>query len=197
MNTKHVLIVDNYDSYTWNIYQSLAKTIGCSSVVVPNDSLESEIKELGKYTHIIIGPGPGNPTHKSDVGDAPRVIELSSVPVLGICLGHQLLAMMLGGSLKYMKVPAHGIVSQIMHEQAGLFYNISPKAEVVRYHSIVVQDSCYSEFKVTARSIDDEQIMGLQSSDQRLFGVQFHPESILTSCGQEIFKNFLNFGGET
>lgn len=197
MNTKRVLIVDNYDSYTWNIHQSVAKFTGCSSVVVPNDSLESEIKELGKYTHIIIGPGPGNPTNKSDVGDAPRVIELSRVPVLGICLGHQLIATMLGGSLEYMKAPSHGIVSPIMHEQAGLFYNVSPTAEVVRYHSIVVQESNNSDFKVTARSMDDEQIVGLQSSDQRLFGVQFHPESILTSCGKEIFKNFLNFGGDT
>ncbi|WGD37488.1 aminodeoxychorismate/anthranilate synthase component II [Lysinibacter sp. HNR] len=186
-----VLIVDNFDSYTWNIFQGVAQLTQVLPEVLLNNSLTGALNNLERYTHIILGPGPGDPRTPTDVGAGYALLEKARVPLLGVCLGHQMLAVHYGATLQHLEQPAHGRVSTIRHNGTGLFQNLPPHTSVVRYHSITVSDLGRSGLSPDAHTVDGDEIMGISDAAKRRYGVQFHPESILTSDGQRMLTNFL------
>ena len=182
------LLIDAYDSFSHIIYQYL-RMIDIDTEVVrsgeltPRDALEHE------SDFVLLGPGPGTP---EDSGHVEMVRELAgSKPVLGVCLGLQSIAVAYGGSVSPAAHQMHGKTSAIDHDGSGVFAGLEPGFLATRYHSLVVEDSSVpSDLIVTARSRDDNYVMGLRHRDHLVEGVQFHPESILTSNGIELFRNF-------
>jgi para-aminobenzoate synthetase len=188
------LLIDNFDSYTYNIWQLLSEVNGEEPTVVYNNAFNYNWDELLKnyppFDNIVISPGPGSPDVYADFGICADAILRSDLPVLGVCLGHQGIAHHFGGVVNRAKVPMHGRLSSISHTNEGLFYNIPQETKVVRYHSLVVEnDALPSELVATAWTADDI-IMGLKHVSKPIHGVQFHPESISTECGRQIFTNF-------
>lgn len=184
-----ILLLDNYDSFTYNIYQCIA-SLGYEVEVVRNDQMTVEEIGAAAYEAIIISPGPGTP---DEAGISKEVIKKFAgiVPILGICLGHQAIGEVFGGRVVRAPVPVHGKVSYIKHTGTGLYRGISPEFAVGRYHSLIVEKTSLPDcLKVTASS-SDGLIMGLTHLDYKLHGVQFHPESILTPEGKTLFVNFL------
>jgi anthranilate synthase component 2 len=184
-----ILLIDNYDSFTYNLYQAV-RELGASCKVVRNDALTlAQIKKL-KPTKIILSPGPGRP---EDAGVTLSVIrELSSkIPTLGVCLGHQAMAMAYGGEVVRAKKLMHGKTCRVRHDGAGLFKGLPQNLEVMRYHSLVAEaKSLPKSLVVTARS-EDGLVMGLRHRQHPVEGVQFHPESVMTPEGPRMIKNFL------
>lgn len=189
--TGGVLLVDNHDSFTHNIADQIARHTGRPPSVVPND-IDLDTLDLGSITHIVLSPGPGSPHVPTDVGICSELLRTAEVPVLGICLGHQLLAAHFGGSVARATRPMHGEVSQLTHDGTGVFRGLPSPLEVVRYHSLAVT-TVPPALQVTALSADGT-IMGVQHRHLPLFGVQFHPESILSRGGDTIIANFLSTG---
>jgi len=184
-----ILIIDNYDSFTYNVYQYLLE-LSQDVEVLRNDSLSIEEIELMEPSHIIISPGPGRP---ENAGISEKVIKKFSgiIPILGICLGHQAIANVFGGEIINAKKLMHGKVSKIDHRDVGLFFELPQHFDATRYHSLVVNSKNLPDsLEVTAVSEDDE-IMGIRHKKFLTEGVQFHPESILTKEGKNIFTNFL------
>ena len=187
------LIIDNYDSFVYNIAQRLGE-LGINSDVVRNDKITiTEIKN-GNYDAIIISPGPGTPEDKKYFGICKDVIiELgSTTPILGVCLGHQALAQAFGGKVIVGKELMHGKTSKIFHNQKGLFKDIETPFVATRYHSLIVDSSSLpSCFDITA-TLEDSTIMAISHKEYKhLHGVQFHPESVLTQFGHKLISNFL------
>ncbi|MGO1949030.1 MAG: aminodeoxychorismate synthase component I [Mycobacteriaceae bacterium] len=188
------LLIDNHDSFTWNLVHDLTRVNGMSPVVVPNDWEGWAIQGpdlLESFDNVVISPGPGTPLHPVDVGIGPGVVAAAverRTPVLGICLGHQLIAHMYGGTVGASPEPVHGRMSQVSHDGRGLFSGVPEPFEVVRYHSLAVLD-VPSGITVDARS-EDGTIMGLSVPGKLLWGVQFHPESVKTLHGPELLANF-------
>lgn len=185
-----ILIVDNYDSFVFNIARYLRK-LGAATEVIRNDALTvSDLVGL-KPCAVIISPGPCTPL---EAGISTAIVrELSGrFPILGICLGHQCIGSMFGGRVVRARRPMHGRSSQIAHDGRGLFTGLSSPLCVGRYHSLVVEldETCAPHLKVTARSEEGE-IMALAHRYQPTYGVQFHPESILTQQGHLLLSNFL------
>jgi anthranilate synthase/aminodeoxychorismate synthase-like glutamine amidotransferase len=187
-----VLLVDNYDSFTHNLYQLLGEA-GADVEVVRNDAVDLAGVRALAPTHVVISPGPGHPGVARDFGVCGELIErlAPTVPTLGVCLGHQGIAHRLGGQV----VPAcrimHGKVDAISHDGQGLFAGLPAPLEVMRYHSLSVdRDSLPAELRVTAEA-DDGTVMALAHRDWPLVGVQFHPESIGTPSGRGLVDNFL------
>ena len=187
-----ILIIDNYDSFTYNVYQYVAK-LGYEVNVVRNDQITlPEIKE-GGYEAIIISPGPGTP---DEAGISKAAIKefAGKIPIFGICLGHQAIGEVFGGQVVRAPEPVHGKVSFLQHSGKDIYQGLSEKLEAGRYHSLIVERSSFPEcLEITATSADDL-IMGLRHREYNIQGVQFHPESILTPEGIKILENFL--GGE-
>ena len=187
------LIIDNYDSFTYNLYQYIGE-MGGNPIVVRNDQLKiSDIKK-GEYSHIIISPGPGSPDDQSYFGICKEVILKygKELPILGVCLGHQGIIYAYGGKVIKAKTIRHGKTSVIEHNEKDIFKNIKTPIEGMRYHSLVGEKKSFPEcLMVTARSKDDGEIMGIKHKEYKTFGVQFHPESIGTQEGKMILKNFL------
>jgi anthranilate synthase component 2 len=186
-----ILIIDNYDSFTYNVYQYVA-SLGYEVQVIRNDQITVEEIRDGGYEAIIISPGPGTP---DEAGISKAVIEAfaGKVPMLGICLGHQAIGEVFGGRVVRAPVPVHGKVSSVQHNGRGLYEGISPELVVGRYHSLIVEkESLPACLEITATS-SDGLIMGLRHREYNVQGVQFHPESILTPEGIRLFKNFLTF----
>lgn len=181
-----VLIIDNYDSFTFNLATYVEEVTGQAPVVVPNDQ---EIDET-LFDAVILSPGPGHAGVAADFGICAGVIERARVPILGVCLGHQGIALAYGGDVDLAPRPVHGEVSQITHDGSGLFEGIPETFEAVRYHSMVATRLPES-LKATATS-DDGLIMALAHETLPQWGVQFHPESIGGQFGHQIIKNFLN-----
>ena len=185
-----ILMIDNYDSFTYNLVQYLSE-LGEKLVVYRNDKVSlAEIRGLGP-SHIVISPGPGRPI---DAGVSKRVIDEFSkyVPILGVCLGHQCIAEVFGGKVVRAKKLMHGKTSIIHHTRQGIFKGIPNPFEATRYHSLIVdKKSLPSILKVTARTKENE-IMALEHKKLPVWGVQFHPESILTQNGKKLLKNFIN-----
>lgn len=185
-----ILLLDNYDSFTYNIYQYVA-SLGYEVEVVRNDQMTVEEIEAATYEAIIISPGPGTP---DEAGISKEVIKKFAgvVPILGICLGHQAIGEVFGGRVVRAPVPVHGKVSCIAHTGTGLYQGLSPEFVVGRYHSLIVERRSLPDCLEVTASSSDGLIMGLTHLDYNLHGVQFHPESILTPEGKNLFVNFLN-----
>lgn len=194
MPAKKTLIIDNYDSFTFNLYQYIGE-LGGNPVVLRNDAVTVDgIKRLAP-THIIISPGPGDPADPVYFGVNREVIlHLSAViPTLGVCLGHQGICSVLGGRVIRAREVMHGKTSEITHDGTGLFAGIQSPMTVMRYHSLIAEKaSIPAELRVTAMEESDDIVMAVQHRTRPLFGVQFHPESIGTPEGKKILRNFLN-----
>ncbi len=185
-----ILLLDNYDSFTYNIYQYVSDE-GEEVHVYRNDAISiKEVERLAPEA-IILSPGPGLPAASG------ICLELVShfhqkIPILGICLGHQAIAEALGGSLRKAKLMKHGKTSLITHKNSGLFRNLSQPLEVMRYHSYVVEKKTLPHaLEITAESLEDGEIMAIKHQSLPLYGVQFHPESIGTTEGRNVIRNFL------
>jgi anthranilate synthase/aminodeoxychorismate synthase-like glutamine amidotransferase len=179
-------VIDNYDSFTYNLVQYLGE-LGVEPMVYRND--EVKVADLGGYDGIVISPGPGTPEEAGISTEAIR--ELSGkVAILGVCLGHQCLGEAFGGKV-VRNEPSHGKTSWIRHDNSGVLAGVSDPFEATRYHSLIVQrGSLPEELVVTAWTADDT-IMGLRHSRHPTYGVQFHPESVLTKEGKKILANFI------
>ena len=186
-----LLVLDNYDSFTYNLVQYLGE-LGESPVVRRNDEITvDDIGTMG-VTRMVISPGPCTP---SDAGITVSAIRRwgKTIPTLGVCLGHQAIGEAYGGRVVRARTLMHGKTSQITHDGKGLFKDVPSPLEVMRYHSLVVEaDSFPAELEVLARSRDDSsEIHALRHREHPVWGVQFHPESILTQGGKDILRNFL------
>jgi len=185
-----VLVIDNYDSFTFNLVQYIGE-LGCDPIVYRND--EIGIDDIIKINpaSIVISPGPGSP---KDAGISNEVISFFSgkVPILGVCLGHQCVAKVFGAKIVQAKNLMHGKTSFIYHDKSRIFKNIKNPFEATRYHSLIVKNSTIDKkiLKVTAYTKEKE-IMGIQHRSHKTYGVQFHPESILTNEGKKLLRNFL------
>jgi anthranilate synthase/aminodeoxychorismate synthase-like glutamine amidotransferase len=186
-----LLVLDNYDSFTYNLVQYLGE-LGEKPVVKRND--EITVEEIGTMgvTSMVISPGPCTP---SDAGITVSAIQRwgKTIPTLGVCLGHQAIGEAYGGKVVRAKTLMHGKTSRITHNGKGLFKDVPDPLEVMRYHSLVVDtDSLPAELEVVARSKDDPtEIHAVKHREHPVWGVQFHPESILTQHGKDILRNFL------
>jgi len=189
-----LLVLDNYDSFTYNLVQYLGE-LGEQPIVRRND--EIAVEEIGAMgvTRIVISPGPCTP---SEAGISVAAIKRwgKTIPILGVCLGHQAIGEAYGGKVVRARTLMHGKTSRITHDGKGIFANIPSPLEVMRYHSLIVEsDSLPEELEVIARAKDDPtEIHALKHRAHPVWGVQFHPESILTESGKEILRNFLTIG---
>jgi para-aminobenzoate synthetase component II len=183
------LMIDNYDSFVYNLIHYL-EDLGESVLVYRNDAITIDfIKELNP-TGIIISPGPKDPTQTGICEDIIRVFS-DTIPILGVCLGHQAIAHVYGTRIIKGKTPMHGKVSQISHSCEGVFRNLPSPMNVTRYHSLIVDEyTLPKEFIITARS-DDGVIMGIKHTSRLLEGVQFHPEAVLTEYGYRLLTNYI------
>ncbi len=184
-----VLVIDNYDSFTYNLVQYLGE-LGFEPRVVRND--RSSVAELAALnpSHLIVSPGPGDPT---SAGISSEAISHFSdrIPVLGVCLGHQCLAHVQGARIVRAERLMHGKVSPVYHHETGLFRGLVNPMPVGRYHSLLVDESTLPpSVEITAYTTEGE-VMGIQLRGRPVYGVQFHPESILTPNGRQLMKNFL------
>jgi anthranilate synthase/aminodeoxychorismate synthase-like glutamine amidotransferase len=186
-----VLVIDNYDSFTYNLVQYLGE-LGARVVVRRNDQTSTaEIERLAPQ-RIVISPGPGRP---EDAGITLGVIRDfgSRLPILGVCLGHQAIGLALGGRVVRAPAPVHGKTSTVEHDGRGVFAGITSAFQAGRYHSLVVAaEGLPADLVITARTREDGLVMGLRHRAWALHGVQFHPESVLTSEGRRILRNFLD-----
>lgn len=188
---KMILVIDNYDSFTYNIVQYLGE-LGADVVVCRNDEITVEqIENELKPERILISPGPGTP---DDAGVSPDVLKkfAGKVPILGICLGHQVIGQIYGGKVVRAPFPVHGKSTKITHDSKGIFAGLSENFKAGRYHSLVVErESLPGELEISAVTADGL-IMGLRHKSCKIEGVQFHPESVLTDEGKKLLQNFLN-----
>jgi para-aminobenzoate synthetase len=183
------LLVDNYDSYTYNVFHLLAAVTGEEPVVVHNDMISWKALSRWDFDAIVLSPGPGRPQRWHDFGVCSDILRHSEAPVLGICLGHQGIGDLLSGMVGAAPMAMHGRLSRVHHEKTGLFAGIPQDFSVVRYHSLAVTGSLGPEGRVTAWT-EDGVVMGIEHRRRPLWGVQFHPESIATEHGRRIVENF-------
>ena len=186
-----ILLIDNYDSFSYNLYQ-LIGSLEPDIKVVRNDELSVDDIEKLDPDGIIISPGPGKP---SDAGICEEVIDYfkDKKPILGVCLGHQAICETFGATVSYAKRLMHGKKSVVsIDTECPLFKGMPGKTECARYHSLsAVEDTMPDCLKITGKSDDDDEIMAVSHRDYKVFGLQFHPESILTPMGEDILKNFI------
>jgi anthranilate synthase/aminodeoxychorismate synthase-like glutamine amidotransferase len=190
-----LLLIDNYDSFTYNLYQYLSE-LGADVLVVRNDALALEQIEDLAPERIVISPGPGDP---SDAGISLEAIQHfgGRVPILGVCLGHQCIGEAFGGSVANAGEIKHGKLSSIQHDGRGVFAGLPNPFEAIRYHSLAVQAASIPDcLEVSARS-ESGIIMGLRHREFAIEGIQFHPESIMTEPGKDLLRNFLAMAGAT
>jgi para-aminobenzoate synthetase component II len=187
---KVILIIDNYDSFTFNLVQYIKK-IGEKVIVIRNDQLSLKDIEEMKPDHILLSPGPGNPDTAGICLDVVKRF-YKEIPLLGVCLGHQIIAQAFGGMIKKARQPMHGKTSLIIHDEAHIFQDIASPLQVARYHSLVVDDSTLPPcLEVSARTEAGE-IMALRHRQYKVEAVQFHPEAILTEKGLQMLQNFFH-----
>ena len=183
-------LIDNYDSFTYNLVQYLGE-LGAEIKVFRNDRVTlEELTELNP-SHLVVSPGPGDPLKDGGISPQAMLNFNGKIPVLGVCLGHQCLGAVFGGRVDRAPRLMHGKTSPINHNGQGVFKDIPSPFTAMRYHSLVVYPPIPSELEITATTPEDE-VMGLKHRDHPTFGVQFHPESILTEYGKQILQNFLN-----
>lgn len=188
-----LLLIDNYDSFTWNLYQYFCE-LGAQVQVVRNDAITLEQMAALPLTHLVISPGPCTPS-ESGISLAAIRHFAGQLPVLGVCLGHQAIAQAYGAQVVRARQVMHGKTSAIQHTGQGVFRNLNNPLTVTRYHSLIVQrDSLPDAFEVTAWTVRDgepDEMMGFRHKTLALEGVQFHPESILSEQGHQLLRNFL------
>jgi para-aminobenzoate synthetase len=185
-----LLIVDNYDSFTWNLAHAAAALTGDLPVVIRNDEAEWPQIAARDFDAVVISPGPGHPAVSRDFGLSAEVIRRATVPVLGVCLGHQGIAVEFGGKISRAE-PSHGEVTAVEHDGTDpLFHGIPRTFHVVRYHSLTVDEPLPPQLRKIAWA-QDGTLMALRHVSRPVWGVQFHPESILTEYGRELLGNFL------
>ena len=185
-----ILLLDNYDSFTYNLAQYLGE-LGCQVEVHRNDRISVEQIAQRKPERIVISPGPCTP---QEAGISVEMVQklAGKIPILGVCLGHQAIGAAFGGKIVRAPKLFHGKTSQIRHDGSGVFRGLPNPFTATRYHSLIVErKSLPSELQVTAET-DDDIIMGMQHRKYPLMGVQFHPESVLTDSGKQLLKNFLS-----
>ncbi|MBU8877995.1 aminodeoxychorismate/anthranilate synthase component II [Bacillus sp. FJAT-29790] len=186
-----ILLIDNYDSFTYNLYQYFGE-LGKEIVVARNDQITIEEIEKLKPEAIVLSPGPGRPEQAGLCIDVINSF-YDRVPILGICLGHQAIGYAFGAIIKKAKNIMHGKVSKLKHNGSHLFQYMPQPIDVMRYHSLIIQSGTLPEtFQVLARSMDDDEIMAIKHEHYPLFGLQFHPESVGTAQGKPILENFLH-----
>ena len=185
-----ILVIDNYDSFTYNLVQYLGE-LGAEVQVMRNDVVSLDDVRKANADRIVISPGPGRPENAGVTMDVIRQFG-ESTPILGVCLGHQAIGAVFGGAVVRAGVPMHGKTSTIEHDGHGVFSGIAGPFVASRYHSLVVaENGLPADLEITARTREDSNIMGLRHKTWPVHGVQFHPESILTAEGKTILRNFL------
>lgn len=183
-----ILVIDNYDSFTFNLVQ-LLYTLGAEVKVARNDEIDVEGVAASGASHLVVSPGPCTP---HEAGVSMEAIRASKVPVLGVCLGHQSIGAVFGGKVIRAPEPVHGKTAAIRHESRSIFEGMSQGFQAARYHSLVVEAaSLPAELEATAWT-PDGLIMGLRHRERPVVGVQFHPESVLTPEGPRLVRNFLD-----
>ncbi|MSO50918.1 MAG: aminodeoxychorismate/anthranilate synthase component II [Acidobacterium sp.] len=185
-----VLVIDNYDSFTYNLVQYLGE-LGATMVVRRNDEASlDQLRALG-HDRVVISPGPGRPEQAGVSLDVIREFG-PRMPVLGVCLGHQAIGLAFGGEVIRAPQPIHGKTSTVEHNGKGVFASISASFQAGRYHSLIVSEPTMpADLEVTARTKEDNLVMGIRHKTLPTHGVQFHPESVLTNEGRRILRNFL------
>ena len=185
-----VLLIDNYDSFTWNLAHRLGE-LGARVEVVRNDAITVDEIAQRSPERIVISPGPGRPETAGVTIETLRRFA-GRLPMLGVCLGHQALSVAFGGRVDRAPAPMHGKTSMVVHDGSHLFAGLSGPFEAGRYHSLVIpRDAMPPDFVVTAWVEEDGVIMGVRHTSEPIFGVQFHPESVLTTVGHRLLQNFL------
>ena len=186
-----ILLIDNYDSFTYNLYHYLS-SIKTNVDVVRNDKITDKKIIQRKYNRIVISPGPGNPDQS---GNCLKIVKslYKKIPILGVCLGHQIIGQVFGSKIIQAKRLMHGKTSIIKSKKIGILKNLPPKFEATRYHSLIIDKKTISnDLEITAETKDGI-IMGIKHKEYNIHGVQFHPESIKTTIGIKILKNFINY----
>ncbi len=186
-----ILLLDNYDSFTYNVYQQLS-ALGAEVEVVRNDKITvDEIAQNHRYNAIVISPGPGVP---KDAGITEDLIDKlkGTIPILGICLGHQAIGEVFGGKVVRNKEIVHGKTSPLRHNGKGLYQGLPQNVKIGRYHSLIIERESLPDCLEITSELEDGTIMGVRHKDYNIEGIQFHPESILTAEGDTMMKNFLN-----
>jgi anthranilate synthase/aminodeoxychorismate synthase-like glutamine amidotransferase len=197
-----ILVIDNYDSFTFNLVQAL-QAAGAEVTVVRNDAIDKAgierlaADDTAHLNGIVISPGPGDPDDAGVSMDAVRVAADRDIPLLGVCLGMQSMAAAYGGSIVRAPTLVHGEAAEVTHDGAGLLEGMPPAFMAARYHSLCVDPATMpAEFRVTAMSESDRVVMGMRHVSKPMEGVQFHPESVLTPQGPHLLANFLRQAGE-
>ena len=187
MRNGKILLLDNYDSFTYNVYQLLSE-LGAAVEVIRNDKIS--VDEAKNFSAVIISPGPGVP---SDAGISEELISKlkGELPILGICLGHQAIGEVFGGKIIRAKEIVHGKTSRLKHNGKGLYKNLNQGVEVGRYHSLIIERETLPDCLEVTSELDDGTIMGVRHKIFDVEGIQFHPESILTPSGKIMMQNFL------
>jgi anthranilate synthase component 2 len=185
-----IFVVDNYDSFTWNLVQALSK-LDPAVEVARNDQFDPHEMVAKRPAAIVVSPGPGRPERAGRTLETIAAAERGEVPLLGVCLGHQAIAALHGGCVERAPAPVHGKTSPVAHDGTALFAGMTNPFEAGRYHSLVVrEEGLPAELVVTART-PDGLVMALAHRSKRVFGVQFHPESVLTPEGETLLANFI------
>ncbi|WP_116247017.1 aminodeoxychorismate synthase component I [Nocardiopsis sp. FIRDI 009] len=185
-----LLLIDNHDSYTYNLHQLLARVLGESPEVLTNDDVRWDELDPAAFDAVVVSPGPGRPHNPRDLGRVPELLARTHLPVLGVCLGHQAIAHLAGADVTAAPVPRHGHLTRVRHTGRGLFQGLPQDLTAVRYHSLAVPEPFTAPLTATAWA-EDGVVMGLEHRELPRWGVQFHPESIASDAGADLVANFL------
>ena len=189
MNKMKILLIDNYDSFTYNLYHYLS-SLKCKVDVYRNDKIDINKILKNKYKKIVISPGPGNP---NQAGLCLKIVKYfyKTIPILGVCLGHQIIGQVLGSKIIIAKKPMHGKISLIRNNGMGIFKGLNNTITATRYHSLVIDKKNLGKDILVTAETKDKIIMGIMHKKYNVHGVQFHPESFKTPDGMKLLKNFL------